>query len=224
MTQPRRQVIPPFDSEKIVRTLDRHKVEYLLVGGLSTRAYGARRVTYDLDCLPIVDDENLARLTAALKELGARLRIDGLSDAEVNGLAIDLESVLQQAEISNWITDAGAVDVMRSMSDSSGRSLTYEDLVDRANELDVDGVLVRVAALEDVIASKQWADRDKDRDALDELKALRGTHVASPPPPERGSAAANEPSRIERQLPPGDASNPHPTPWPGREPPTLGRQ
>ncbi|HET7486379.1 MAG TPA: hypothetical protein VFJ85_00520, partial [Acidimicrobiales bacterium] len=36
-----------------------------------------------------------------------------------------------------------------------------------------DGIAMRVADLDDVIASKQWADRPKDRAALEELRTLR---------------------------------------------------
>ena len=52
--------------------------------------------------------------------------------------------------------------------------MRYAELVDRASELHLDGIVVRVAALDDVIASKEWADRPKDRDALPELRSLRG--------------------------------------------------
>lgn len=44
---------------------------------------------------------------------------------------------------------------------------------------------VRVAALEDIIASKEWADRPKDLDALPELHAInsrRGNDPAEPAP------------------------------------------
>jgi hypothetical protein len=38
-------------------------------------------------------------------------------------------------------------------------------------------VLVQVASLEDIIASKKWADRPKDRDALPELEAIVATQA-----------------------------------------------
>ena len=47
-----------------------------------------------------------------------------------------------------------------------------EDLLVRASSVDFGGVPVRVAALEDIIASKEWADRPKDRAALEELRRL----------------------------------------------------
>jgi hypothetical protein len=48
----------------------------------------------------------------------------------------------------------------------------YDELIDRANLQDVHGIAVRVAALDDVIASKEWADGPKDREALVELRKL----------------------------------------------------
>lgn len=75
-------------------------------------------------------------------------------------------------EISTWRTDAGDFDVLTDLPGRDGRRLRYGDLIDRAELQAVAGVVVRVAALEDVIASKEWADRPKDRAALDELREL----------------------------------------------------
>jgi hypothetical protein len=62
---------PPLDVKRIVSTLDRHGVQYLLVGGVGATLYGAERVTQDIDLLPDTDSENLARLASALLDLGA---------------------------------------------------------------------------------------------------------------------------------------------------------
>ena len=43
----------------------RHKVDYLLVGGLAARQHGATRPTGDLDCLARFEHGNLARLAGA---------------------------------------------------------------------------------------------------------------------------------------------------------------
>jgi hypothetical protein len=60
------------DLPRIADTLSRHRVEYLFVGGIAARAHGARRVTYDADCVPRPSGDNLDRLAAALRELNAR--------------------------------------------------------------------------------------------------------------------------------------------------------
>lgn len=51
--------------------------------------------------------------------------------------------------------------------------MRYEQLVENATELHVDGLRILVASLDDIIRSKEVADRPKDREALDELRSLR---------------------------------------------------
>jgi len=162
------------DLARIADTLARHRVEYLLVGGVAARAHGARRLTYDVDCVAARAEGNLDRLAWAMRDLHARLRVEGLSDDEAALLPVHLSgATLARMEISTWRTDAGDLDVLADIPDRQGRHLSYEELATRAAELDLDGLVLRVAALEDVIASKEWADRPKDRAALDELRSLR---------------------------------------------------
>ena len=162
------------DLARIADALARHRVEYLFVGGIAARAHRARRLTYDVDCLPASSPDNLDRLATAMSELHARLRVEGLSDAEATALPVQLSgATLARMRISTWRTDAGDLDILAEIADRDGRQLPYEELAARAAQLDLDGIVVRVAALEDVIASKESADRAKDRAALDELRALR---------------------------------------------------
>lgn len=161
------------DLKRITDALARHEVEYLLVGGIAARAYGAQRPTFDVDCVPEPSRENLDRLAAAMRDLHARLRVEGLTDEEAALLPVKVTgSTLVRMELSTWRTDGGDLDVLADIPDRHGRHLSYPELVGRASKLNLDGIVVRVAALDDVIASKEWADRPKDRDALPELRAL----------------------------------------------------
>jgi hypothetical protein len=164
----------PPDVERIVRCLDEHGVQYLVVGGTGARLYGAHRLTFDFDSLPATSRENLERLGAAMRELNAYLRVEGLSDEEARALPtrIDAES-LGRMDISTWRTDAGDLDVLTGIPTRDGGRAHYEELAARASHVTVAGVTVPVAALADIIASKEWADRPKDREALDELRRLR---------------------------------------------------
>jgi hypothetical protein len=113
-------------------------------------------------------------VAGALRELAAFLRVGGLTDDDARQLPVVVDgTMLAQAQISTWRTAAGDVDILRSLPDERGRRVGYEELVGRAREVTTDtGIVVRVAGLADVIASKQWADRPKDREALPELLAL----------------------------------------------------
>jgi hypothetical protein len=162
-----------FDLARILTTLDRHGVEYLVVGGLGARAHGATRPTQDIDFVPSSTGENLDRLAGALRELGARLRVAGMSDEQARQLPVVVDgATLAAFGSTTWATDAGSVDVLHDLPTATGRR-GYADLLSRSTTTTVDGVVIRVAALADIIDSKLHADRTKDRDALPELNELR---------------------------------------------------
>lgn len=155
--------------------LDRHGVDYVLVGGTAAIAHGATRPTMDIDCVPARRMDNLQRLADAMRELGAYLRVSGLSADEARALPLQLDAqALARLEISTWATDAGDFDVLADIPTADGGRIGYDDLVSRASNMTLHGVRVRVAALPDVIASKEWANRPKDHEALPELRGLAG--------------------------------------------------
>jgi hypothetical protein len=60
---------PPHDLGRLIEVLDRHGVEYLVVGGVAAIGYGAERLTEDVDCVVGRARANLDRLAIALREL-----------------------------------------------------------------------------------------------------------------------------------------------------------
>lgn len=163
-----------FDPSRILATLDEHGVEYVLVGGLGARAHGATRETSDIDVVPRSTDANWERLAAAFRELGARLRVGGMSDEEARRLPVALDAAtLRSFGSSTWMTDAGPVDVLNEMATTGGGHQGYEELVGRHVVAEIGGLTVRIAALDDIVASKEHAGRDKDREALPELRELQ---------------------------------------------------
>lgn len=161
-----------LDVRRILEVLDRYRVDYVLVGGLAAAAHGATRATYDLDCCPDYTGDNLDRLAAAMVELDARLRVEGLGEDERLSFPIDRHS-LARLEVSTWRTDAGDLDILIGIPDLSGRIVRYEELATRAEHLELLGVGVAAVSLDDLVASKEWAGRPKDHEALPELRRLR---------------------------------------------------
>ncbi|MEO6120772.1 MAG: hypothetical protein ABIW46_04920 [Acidimicrobiales bacterium] len=184
---------PELDVPRIAAVLNRHGVAYLLVGGVAAGVHGAIRPTQDVDCLVDRDGDNLTCLAAAMRELNARLRVAGLDDAESALLATVVDGLsLARMEISTWRTDAGNFDVLTDIPDRDGRRRPYGELAARAQSAAVGEVVVVVAALDDVIASKEWADRPKDREALPELRALWREQLAAADH-EQGEATSTPP-------------------------------
>jgi hypothetical protein len=73
--------------------------------------------------------------------------------------------VATQAYGATRRTDAGDFDVLVNIPDREGRRQGYEDLTGRGRRLEHLGVEIRVAGLDDIVASKEWANRGKDREA-----------------------------------------------------------
>ena len=150
----------PLDPERLLQTLARHRVQYVLIGALGARMYGFPRVTADADLVPARDPANLDRLAAALRELEARIYTDTIPE----GLPFDCSRpMLERANIWNLVTTAGRVDLAFVPSGTAG----YEDLAPHATHFEVFGVDLPVARLTDILRSKEAAGRPKDRqDAL----------------------------------------------------------
>jgi hypothetical protein len=62
------------DIEALLQALNRHHVEYIIVGGVAALAHGSARLTQDLDIVYRRSRENLVRVVLALGEVKPYLR------------------------------------------------------------------------------------------------------------------------------------------------------
>jgi hypothetical protein len=155
---------PRFDPYRALEVLSRHEVRFIVVGAFSAVAQGYPLPTQDIDVTPARDPENLERLTEALKELKARLRLP-------RGVILDFPldaDFLGRSETWTLATEAGPLDLVFHPAGTGG----YEDLRRDAIERDFRGVPVLLASLRDVIRMKETSNRPKDQA---QLPALRQT-------------------------------------------------
>jgi hypothetical protein len=153
-----------FDPERLLRVLARHRVRFVLIGGLAARLWGSPTVTNHLDLCYARDRPNLERLAAALRELKATLR--GVTQ-EVP-FRLDAET-LAGGDHFTFTTAAGNLDVLDQPAGSPG----YEGLARAATSMKLAGTDVLVCDLDDLVAMKRAAGRPKDRIELEVLGALR---------------------------------------------------
>lgn len=154
-----------FQPAMLLAALERKEVRYVLIGGLAATLHGSPVMTTDADICPARDPENLERLARALNELGASIRTQDTP----GGLPFACDSAfLSRVELLNLTTRFGDLDISFVPSGTNG----YEDLVRGAVAIRVKGRDVAVASLEDVIRSKEAANREKDRAVLPTLKLM----------------------------------------------------
>jgi len=154
-----------LDLERLFEVLHRHKVIYVLIGGLAAVYHGSPFPTEDADITPEDTHANLTRLAAALRELNAKIRTEAVPE----GLpfACDADG-LAAARTWNLVTDAGDLDIAFQPSGTRG----YRDLHRDATSAEIYATTVEIASLHDVIRSKQAANRPKDQRVLPTLREI----------------------------------------------------
>jgi hypothetical protein len=149
-----------------LEVLVKHRVRFVVIGGIAARLRGSTTITEDLDVCYQREPENLERLVRALQEIDARLRG---APADVP-FRLDAKT-LAMGDSFTFVTDVGSLDVVGHPSGIPGG---YEELERAAEELElVGGVSVMVASLDDLIRMKRAAGRAKDLAEVEVLGALR---------------------------------------------------
>ena len=66
-----------FRADEIFNALARNRVDFVVIGGIAVQGHGYIRGTYDVDIIVEPTTLNLTRLSEALMELEAELRVPG---------------------------------------------------------------------------------------------------------------------------------------------------
>jgi hypothetical protein len=148
---------PVFDVVAIYRALNRHGVDYIVVGGFAVATHGVIRATVDLDIVVDHSWANAERLGAALTELEA---------IDATGASTPMtQEVLVRRESRLFETRYGPIHILNRI----GTVPPYADLLP-AQKFEVDGEPVRVATVEQLRAMKSGTGRAKDQLDIEELE------------------------------------------------------
>lgn len=163
-------VRPPVPRVRaIVELLGRHRVDYLLIGGIAARLWGSPLLTDHVDICPATDAANLRRLAAALNEVDARFRPPGLERGAPTP-SWDERAFRPHLGGSLALTcSLGWLDLWFRPDGTGG----YADLIKRASDVEVTGAVVKLASLDDIIRSKEASGRPRDLERLPHLRELR---------------------------------------------------
>jgi hypothetical protein len=150
---------PTLQLDRLLDILDRHGVDFVVVGGIAGNAHGSAYATFDLDVAYARDKANLGRLAAALDEMQATLR----------GAPADLPFQRDAKALANganftFDTDFGSFDALGEIDGIRN----YESLRAGSSVEILNDVAVRIASINHLISMKRAANRPKDRMAVEE--------------------------------------------------------
>ncbi|MDQ3097298.1 MAG: nucleotidyltransferase [Chloroflexota bacterium] len=155
---------PLLRADSILGALVDAGVDFVVIGGLAAQVHGSPSLTGDVGICHSLDRANLDRLELALGHLSAIRR--NLPDAV--RAPVDAHA-LRAGDVFTLTTRDGDLDLLAHPDPG----LDFETLARSASTVEILGVPVRVASLDDLMAMKRAAGRPKDRVDLEILGALR---------------------------------------------------
>jgi hypothetical protein len=147
---------------ELTRRLLEGKVEFVLIGGFAAVAHGVTLVTRDVDICCRFDETNLMRIQRALADLHPRHR-------SRPDLALALTPA-QCSRLKNLYvrTDLGVVDCVSEVLGVG----SFEIVKHQSDAVELPFGICRILGLEALIRAKEAMNRDHDRLAVRQLRAI----------------------------------------------------
>lgn len=141
------------DMKELIEFLEKHDVEYVMVGGFAVNYYGYVRMTQDIDILVYPSHENAKKMMNALDEFGFGSAGIPTEYFEVEGTAIHLG------------VEPNRIDLLTHL-----KGVSNKDIFARKQRVKYKNMLLNIISLEDLLACKKKSDRPKDLADADELE------------------------------------------------------
>lgn len=147
--------------QNVIRTLDKNRVKYVLVGGYAVALHGAIRGTVDIDIAIALNRATFKRAETALQEIDLESRLPVTAE-EVFSFR---NEYIRKRNLKAWsfVNPRNPLDVVDIL-------LTEDASKISAVNKRAFGMNIKVAAITDLIAIKKKAGRTQD---LEDIKALR---------------------------------------------------
>jgi hypothetical protein len=155
---------------ELFAALDRHNVDYLLIGGLAVSLHGVERATMDVDITVAMTPSNLAALIETAKDLK-------LSPV----LPVPLESLSNIQVLREWHEQRNLEAFALRTPELAGVTIDvllfppvdFAGMTARAVQFDVAGTAIKVVSIDDLIALKRAVGRPIDISDIEHLQRIK---------------------------------------------------
>jgi transcriptional regulator with XRE-family HTH domain len=159
----RRASFPELRLRSLLVRLARARVDFVVVGGVAVAVQGYGRATTNLDIVYADDRPNLSRLGDVLVALHARTRGDATTAFVPDG------QTLTRGELLSLNTDDGWLGLLAAPPAPAA----FATLSDRADRVDLDGFVVPIASLTELLVMKRAAGRRRDMVDIEALEVVQ---------------------------------------------------
>ena len=158
-----------LDFQAIFKELNKIGVDYLVVGGLAVNFHGVPRMTYDIDLMILLEQENILKVVTKLTQWGYKPKIP-----------IDPRDLADETKRNSWVQEKG----MKALNFYSetlpigeidiviDTPVPYEELRNRAIRVELRDERIPVVSIHDLIQLKLRAGRKQDLADVEHLKMV----------------------------------------------------
>jgi predicted nucleotidyltransferase len=153
----------------IFKEFNNKKIKYIVVGGVALNFYGIPRMTYDIDLLIALEDENLRRFLSLMKKWGFRPKVP------VNIMDFAIENKRKgwiknkNMKAFNLVNPKWPISEMDIIIDTP---VNYEKASKNFKIFRLQGISIPVISMIDLIKMKQTANRIQDKQDIKNLKKI----------------------------------------------------
>ena len=155
--------------EEILREFQKHKIKYVLVGGIAVNLHGYLRSTADMDILVEMSDGNLGKVVGILKKEGYRVKqpVDpmGIADERTRNDWIRHKHM----KAFNFYKEAEFKEVDIIIESP----VSFAEAKKSALRIKIDDTLLPVISIDNLIKMKRGTGRGVDKLDIEELKKIK---------------------------------------------------
>ena len=143
------------DYKEMLQCLNAERVDYLLIGAYAMAARGFPRATMDIDIWVKPSTANASAVWKALERFGAPLQ----------GVTVDdftKDDVIFQIGVA-----PRRIDIITGVS-----ALNFDETIERAIEVEIEGLKVLIPSVSDLIVNKKATGRTKDLADVETLQTI----------------------------------------------------
>lgn len=133
------------DFEDFIKLLNKHAVEYLVVGGYAMAFHGRPRFTGDLDIWVNISESNAEKMLVVLAEFG------------FSSLGYRREDFLKENIINQIGYPPLRIDILTSID-----GVTFSEAIVHKRIIDIDSITIAFIGLNQLIANKKASNRPQD--------------------------------------------------------------